>query len=162
MKPNFKRKERRVPDKCLYAPVSGRLIPLNLVSDPVYASKMYGDGVAILPGDDIIVAPCFGTLTLVSASKHAFGIETDQNEKVYVHVGFGTAEMRGKGFEVLAAEGTKLKPGMPVLRVDRKFFENRGIDLTTVMVVTTSKPGDYRVMEGESAAAGKTPLLEHK
>ena len=162
MKPNFKRKERRTPDRRLYAPVSGRAIPLNLVSDPVYAARMYGEGIALEPAADLICAPSAGTLCLISSSCHAFGLETEAGEKVYVHVGFGTSELRGKGFEVLASEGSKVKCGQPILRLDRKFFEMRGTDLTTLMVIPASRIGDYKIMESDSAQAGKTPLMERK
>lgn len=162
MKPNFKRKDRRSTDRKLYAPVNGKTVPLSMVSDPVYASKMYGEGVAIEPADGTICAPCAGTLTLISAGRHAFGVETEQGEKVYVHVGFGTSELRGQGFEVIAQEGTKVRAGTPVLKVNTDFFESRGTDLTTVMIVTTSKTGDYKITESDAAQAGKTALMERR
>lgn len=162
MKPNFKRKERRTPDRRLYAPISGRVMPLNTVSDPVYAAKMYGDGIAIVPSEDLAVSPCSGTLVLISRARNSFGIETESGEKVYVHIGIGTPESRAKGFEVLMQEGSKIRTGQPVLKFDRRFLENGAYDMTTIMVVTSSTVGDYRTLEGDTALCGKTPLLERK
>lgn len=162
MKPNFKRKERRVPDRRIYAPVSGRVMPLNTVADPVYAARMFGEGVAIVPSEETAVAPCSGTLVLIARGKNTFGIETESGEKVYVHIGIGSPETRAKGFEVLASEGTKIRTGQPVLKIDRRFLDNRSYDMTTIMVVTTSKVGDYRILEGDTAQCGKTPLMERK
>lgn len=163
MKPNFKRnKERRAPDRRLYAPISGKILPLNSVSDPVYAAKMYGEGVAIVPNEDLVVSPAAGTLVLISVNRNSFGIETESGEKVYVHVGLGAPETRARGFEVLLPEGSKVRPGQPIFKIDRKFFDNSALDMTTVMIVTTSKGGEYRVLEGDMARAGKTPVLERK
>ncbi|WP_256460792.1 hypothetical protein [Allobaculum sp. Allo2] len=38
----------------------------------------------------------------------------------------------------------------------------RGTDLTTLMVIPASRIGDYKIMESDSAQAGKTPLMERK
>ena len=44
----------------IYAPIEGNLISITKVSDPVFAEKMLGDGLAIQPnlGVQNIVAPC--------------------------------------------------------------------------------------------------------
>lgn len=49
MKPMIKRKEKRVSDKKLLACIDGKLMPLGAVADPVFASRLYGEGVAIVP-----------------------------------------------------------------------------------------------------------------
>ena len=44
----------------LLAPVSGFTLPLEEVPDPVFAGKMVGDGIAIDPISQCLVAPCDG------------------------------------------------------------------------------------------------------
>ena len=45
-------------DKYLKAFTSGKIIPITEVPDEVFAQKMMGDGIAIYPDNNIIVAPC--------------------------------------------------------------------------------------------------------
>jgi len=47
------------------APINGKTLSLTEVPDPVFAQKMAGDGLAIIPEDDLIVAPVDGELTLI-------------------------------------------------------------------------------------------------
>ena len=43
-------------DEHVYAPVTGEVIPLDKVSDPVFAQKMMGDGYAVEPNASKIVS----------------------------------------------------------------------------------------------------------
>ena len=47
----------------LKAPVDGVILPLEQVPDPVFSQKMVGDGVAIDPLSQLLIAPCAGTVT---------------------------------------------------------------------------------------------------
>jgi len=42
----------------LVAPLSGRLLPIVAVPDPVFAQKMVGDGVSLDPVSQSLVSPC--------------------------------------------------------------------------------------------------------
>ncbi|MCC7220363.1 MAG: PTS glucose transporter subunit IIA, partial [Candidatus Contendobacter sp.] len=42
----------------LTAPLSGLLLPIERVPDPVFAQKMVGDGISIDPLDQCLRAPC--------------------------------------------------------------------------------------------------------
>lgn len=48
---------------------------------------MMGEGFAILPLSNEISAPISGTITLVSDSKHAIGLETEDGLEILVHMG---------------------------------------------------------------------------
>lgn len=162
VKANFRKKEKKLSDKKIYAPCSGTLIPISDVEDTTYAQRLFGEGIALALEGDTLVSPCFGTLMMIPYTRHSFGIETDQGEMILVHAGFNTSQYRGRGFEVLMKEGAKVKPGMPVLKIDRKFFEIQNADMTICMVVTNSDKGSYRIYDADHAYAGKTVLMEAK
>lgn len=155
-----KKKEKKSTDRKLYAPANGKLIPLSSVADPVLANKMLGEGIAVDISGSQIVAPCSGTVVMISNYCHAIGIESDLGDSVLVHIGMDTANYKGKGFEVLVSDSQKVKPGQPLVRLDRKFFEQQNADLTTCVIVTNADWGDYQILEGETAAAGRTPVME--
>lgn len=74
----FKRKEscKEVP---IYAIANGTLADLEEVEDITFSEKLLGDGVAFQYEGDIIYAPCAGEVILVSATRHAIGIQAERS-----------------------------------------------------------------------------------
>lgn len=163
MKPNYKRKEKRGGERRLTACANGKLMPLGTVADPMFASKMYGEGIAIVPEDDMVVSPCSGTVVMVPYFRQSVGLENEQGDMILIHVGTNAAQYRGRGFETLALEGTRVRPGTPLIRLDRKFLDGQNADLTICMVITNlRRSDDYRVLEGDQVLAGRTPVMERR
>jgi sugar PTS system EIIA component len=121
------------------APVSGTAVPLSEVPDEVFAEGMAGEGGAIVPAaSGEAVAPVSGTLVKLFEGGHAFGIETGDGVELIVHVGLDTIEMRGAGFEKLAAEGDRVEAGQPIVRFDLEEIRAGGYDPVTPVVVTNA------------------------
>lgn len=139
----FKKKEI-----VLNAPVNGKLIALEDTDDEVFNRKMMGEGVAFILEEDILCAPCDGKITLIPATLHAFGMTTRNEAEILIHIGLDTVELQGRGFEKLVDQGTNVKKGTPIVKVDRKFMQEQGIDLTTPMVITNS--ADFQIEITES------------
>jgi len=118
------------------APADGRLVRLIDVRDQVFASGAIGRGYAVVPSGDTIYSPCDGTLSMVFATKHALGITTAEGLEVLVHIGMDTVELRGEGFTQLVEQGAKIKAGQPLMKLDRTFFDGKGICLDTPVVIT--------------------------
>lgn len=123
-------------DKNLYAPVSGHCVSLESVNDPVFSSKMMGDGFAIKPQETIISAPCDGTISMIFDTKHAFGIKAKDGKEILVHIGIDTVNLKGQGFEAMKSVNEKVKVGDPVVKVDLALIEKTHD--STVMVVVTN------------------------
>ena len=49
----------------IYAPVSGKIIPLEEVEDAVFSQKIMGDGVGIEPVEGYLYAPVDGKISVV-------------------------------------------------------------------------------------------------
>ena len=61
----------------VFAPISGKLLPLSEVPDEVFAQKMIGDGIAIEPSESgVMLAPADGKLEKIFETNHAFSIVT--------------------------------------------------------------------------------------
>lgn len=82
----------------LGSPEHGTVIPLADVLDPVFSKGMIGPGIAVMPSDSTIVAPCAGRLIVAPDSGHAYGIATPDGVEVLIHVGIDTFNLQGKGF----------------------------------------------------------------
>lgn len=123
-------------DVKLIAPITGKTIDLSKVSDPVFAQKMAGDGIAIDSTGDTIVAPCDGELTLIFKTNHAFAMTLDDGVELLVHIGLDTVSLEGVGFERLVEQGIKVKAGTPIIKIDRNFIESKNISLVTPVLIT--------------------------
>lgn len=125
-------KKKSLPELC--AVVDGLCIPLEQVNDPVFAGKALGEGIAIVPENGEVVAPCDGTLTLLTPTRHAFGMECADGLQLMVHIGIDTVALNGEGFEVMAEQGASVKKGQPIIRFDMEYMKAKNID-TTVMLI---------------------------
>jgi PTS system, glucose subfamily, IIA component len=122
----------------LVAPISGKVIDLSRVPDQVFAEKMVGDGVGIDSTGDIVVAPADGVVVLIFKTNHAFAMVLDNEIEIIVHIGIDTVELKGTGFKRLIEEGTKVKAGEPIIKVDREFIKEKGYSLVTPVIITNS------------------------
>lgn len=124
--------------KKIFPPVTGKVIPLEEVQDDAFSTKVMGEGIAIVPTDDMIVAPFNGTVTALFPTKHALGLTSDDGMEVLIHVGIDTVELNGKYFESFVETGDKIKQGQPLLKVDFAKVQEAGYDIVTPVVVTNT------------------------
>lgn len=144
----------------LVAPVSGKAIPLSEVPDPVFAEKLAGDGMAIIAEGDIVVAPADGELTLVFKTKHAFAMTLDNGLELLVHIGLETVSLDGEGFEQLAQQGTKVKAGTPIIKINRDFIKSKGLSLATpVLITNVDATKKISPIESGNVEAGKSVVV---
>lgn len=119
----------------LVAPVSGFLVPLEHVPDPVFAQRLVGDGVSIDPINGEVVAPAAGVVTLLHASRHALTLVTAEGLELLLHVGIDTVGLRGEGFETLVKQGDTVHVGQPLLRFCPDLVGQRAASLLTQLLV---------------------------
>ncbi|MDV3427152.1 MAG: PTS glucose transporter subunit IIA [Bacillota bacterium] len=122
----------------LKAPIAGKVIDLKEVPDQVFAEKMAGDGAAILSTGDTIVSPADGKLFFIFKTNHAFGLKLDNGAEILVHIGVDTVELKGEGFTRIAEEGTYVKAGDPIIKLDREFIISKGYSLVTPVLITNA------------------------
>nr|WP_269141255.1 phosphoenolpyruvate--protein phosphotransferase [Sphingomonas sp. IC-56] len=100
------------------APLAGWLSGLEEVSDPVFAQRMLGDGVAIDPTGDCLYAPCDGEVTVLQPSGHAITILAGEGAEILMHIGLDTVAMNGQGFGPCVQVGDRVRKGDPLIRFD--------------------------------------------
>ena len=123
--------------------ISGQVIPASEIKDEVFSTGMMGAGVGIIPDEEVIVAPCSAVVSSVmEESKHAVGLN-------------------GQGFELYVKEGDKVRKGQKLIRFDKKLLAEKGLDATTVFLLTNSDEyPDAQFVTGMKAEAGKTVVLK--
>ncbi|CAM3961043.1 PTS glucose transporter subunit IIA [Alicyclobacillus pomorum] len=145
------------------APVSGDVVRLNDVPDPVFAQRMVGDGAAVNPTSDTLVAPVDGTLTNLFPTGHAAGITTDQGMEVLIHIGMDTVELKGQGFEKLTEQGQRVTTGTALIRMDLETLRTTAKSVVTPVVVTNMAQIEELVITDQPhVEAGKDWLFKVK
>ncbi|PXI61006.1 PTS N-acetyl glucosamine transporter subunit IIABC [Klebsiella pneumoniae] len=147
----------------LVSPITGDVVALEQVPDEAFASKAVGDGIAVKPASNIVVAPAAGTVVKIFNTNHAFCLETNNGAEIVVHMGIDTVALEGKGFKRLVEEGTDVKAGEPILKMDLDFLNANARSMISPVVCSNSD--DYSalvILASGKVVAGQTPLYEIK
>ena len=132
--------------KEIKSPISGKVIELEKVNDPVFSSGAMGKGVAIEPLDNKVYAPVNGTIEFIADTKHAIGLLSEDGVEVLIHVGMDTVKMNGRGFNVKTAVNSKIKEGDLLLEFDRDIIEKEGYSLITPVVITNADNYEDKIL----------------
>ena len=141
------------------APISGEIIALEQVSDPVFSGKVLGDGIAIIPEDGKIYSPVNGTVSSVSSTLHAYGFSTTDGVDILVHVGLETVSLKGEGFKVYIKEGDMVKAGELIAEVDLEYLKKKEISGTTPVLICGGAEDKTLTTANGKAVAGKTAVI---
>lgn len=128
-------KKKKTKQHTLGSPVKGKAVLLKDVSDPTFAQEMLGKGVAVIPSDGRIVAPCDGRVTMLFNTLHAVSVVPDYGAEILIHVGIDTVNMKGAGFTAHVKVDDTVRKGDLLLTVDLDQVKAAGYDTTTMMVV---------------------------
>jgi phosphocarrier protein FPr/phosphocarrier protein len=141
----------------ILAPLSGVLVDLASVPDPVFAQKLAGDGVSLDPTSAELLAPIAGVVTQLHPSKHAVAI-TSNGLELLLHVGIDTVMLKGEGFTAKVAKGDTVQAGQPLLVFDADLVAQKALSLLTQIVITNGErvksmtPGSGLVRAGKDVA----------
>ncbi|MDR1622875.1 MAG: PTS glucose transporter subunit IIA [Synergistaceae bacterium] len=144
--------------KCV-APLTGVQADLADVPDPLFATKILGDGTAIEPTDDTVKAPCAGEVITLSPNCHAVGIKTEEGAELLIQLGIDTAELEGV-FEGLVRQGDVVKQGQPLIRFDAAKITSAGKETVTPFLVTNPDRVKSMALLPGPYTGGETPIME--
>ena len=117
------------------SPLAGKIIPVDEVADGVFSEKMVGDGFAVEPEADEVLAPADGEITLVFDTKHAFTMRTAHGVDLLVHMGIDTIRLNSEPFTLSIKQGDVVKAGQPIGTMDRAAILAAGYRTVTPVVV---------------------------
>lgn len=151
--------KKKVKHETLGTIASGQLMAITAVADQVFSQKMMGDGVAIEPTADQIVAPADGEITMIADTKHAIMMTTTEGLELMLHLGLDTVELQGKPFTVAVKVGDHVEAGAPLATMDLAAVKAAGKGTTVMTVVTNmdlveqvDKVPDQAVQTGATVA----------
>ena len=134
----------------LYAPISGRAVPISEVPDPTFAEGMLGNGIAIEPADGKVYAPCDATVDMMFTTGHAVSLVADFGAEILIHVGLETVGLEGKPFTVHVANGDKVQKGQLLIEVDLEAVKAAGLPtITPVLICNTDDYPTFNTFVGK-------------
>ena len=143
----------------LLAPLTGKLMPLDQVPDDVFAQKVLGDGIAIVPENGKIFSPVDGEVTTVAETLHAYGFATEDGLEILVHVGLDSVALKGEGFKSHVQPGDKVKAGDLVAEVDLELLKSKNVPTVTPVIVCCGAEDQTLTFASGNAKAGKTAVI---
>ncbi|WP_058546174.1 phosphoenolpyruvate--protein phosphotransferase [Pseudomonas fluorescens] len=142
----------------LLAPLSGVLMPLDSVPDPVFSSRVVGDGICIDPTSQTLCAPLSGVIGTLQDSAHAVSVTADNGVQVLMHIGLDTVNLAGKGFTSRVTMGQRVEAGQPLIDFDADYIALHARSLLTLMLVVSGEPFSLLGDEASCIESG-APLL---
>jgi len=123
------------PVDSFYAPIAGKAVPVSEVPDPTFAEGLLGNGIAIIPAEGKVYAPCDATVDTMFSTGHAVSLVADCGAEILIHVGLETVGLDGKPFTVHVANGDKVKKGQLMIEVDLDAIKEAGLNTITPMLI---------------------------
>jgi glucose-specific phosphotransferase system IIA component len=148
-------------EKIIYSPLTGKVLPLEEVPDPVFAQKIVGDGIAIEPSSNIAYAPIDGIVSAVVKGGHALTIKDEDGLEILVHIGIDTIKLKGDGFQCFVKEGDRVKKGEKIIEFDMEKIEKAGLPLVSpIVLITQNCEISPLIPFGQLAQAVETTILK--
>lgn len=131
----FGKKEE--PKMELAAPLAGEAVSISQVNDPTFSDEILGKGLAIRPTGNEVFAPCDGKIEMMFDTGHAVSMTSNDGIEILIHVGLETVNLKGKYYQVHAANGDQVKKGQKLISFDREAIAAEG-DVTKLIEFTKS------------------------
>ena len=143
------------PVDSVCAPLAGKAVPITEVPDPTFAEGMLGNGIAIIPTDGKVYAPCDATVGMMFHTGHAVSLVADFGAEILIHVGLETVGLEGKPFTAHVADGDKVKKGQLLLEADLEAIKAEGLNIITpVLICNTDDYTTFNTFSGKDVAVG--------
>jgi phosphocarrier protein FPr len=144
----------------LKAPLSGIVVPLADVPDPVFAERMVGDGISIDPVTTSLTAPCDGRIVQMHSAAHAVTMAAADGIEILMHVGLDTVQLKGRGFTPRVKTGDVVRAGDVLIDFDADFVATHAKSLMTEVIVTSTERVASMHRASGSVTAGADTILD--
>jgi len=129
------------------SPLSGKVIPLSQVPDEVFSSGAMGQGIALEPTDNKVLAPFEGTVVMIAPTKHAIGLKSETGVEMLIHIGLDTVTLDGSPFTLKIKDGEKFNKGDLLIEFDKDYIVSKGLKTITPVIVTNTSAYEEVIIE---------------
>lgn len=139
--------------------MNGQLSDLKEVGDDFFSTGIMGEGVAIIPFDHVIYAPCDGYISVVYQTKHAIGIISKQGVEILIHLGIDTVRLDGKYFETFVAPHEEIVSGQKLAYFDYDKIRSEGYNPCVLLIVTNKNHKTCQVLKKNRVSIEDTVIV---
>lgn len=122
----------------LIAPVTGTLLPVSQVPDPVFAEEMLGTGFAIDPLEGMLHAPFDGVVKQLANTGHSITLVSSNGAEVLMHIGVDTVNLNGQGFVSQVVLNQSVQAGDPLIQFDLAYIKEAAPSALVIFVLLNS------------------------
>ena len=156
LKKHFYKNKPSITEIKIFAPISGEIVPLEDVPDIVFAEKIIGDGLAINPTSNKLVAPCNGIVSKIFETNHAITFLTEDEIELFIHIGIDTVEQKGEGFKRIVEENQKVIKGETLIEIDLPLIKRTAKSTLTPIIIS-----NMHIIKQLKKKTGKVNSAEH-
>lgn len=143
----------------MLSPLSGLIVPVTQVPDPVFANGLAGNGIAIDPTEGKVLAPCDGKILNLHPSRHALTLALEDGSQLLIHIGIDTVKLRGQGFTARVKNGEQVKRGQLLIEFDLDAVALAATSLISPVILVEPKDADLKFTNVVQVSAGKDELF---
>jgi len=158
----FSKKEKQESIQ-ISAPLTGTTLPLSEVPDPTFSEGSLGKGIAVMPAEGKVYAPCDASVDLMFPTGHAVNLFADCGAEILIHLGLDTMGLGQACFQVHAQNGDRVKKGDLLIEMDLEMIRQAGLNPITPVVICNS--ADFAAVistEEQSVSQGDMLLMLKK
>lgn len=142
------------------APITGIAEQLSQVPDPIFAGKIVGDGIAVIPTGSEVVAPFDCEVIQIAHTLHAIAVRSKEGIEFLIHMGIDTVQMKEKAYDYCVRVGEKVSKGEMLLRVDWELIQRSGYPtVSPCIILNYQKVKQTKFFYGE-VVAGSSKIME--
>ncbi len=127
-----------VKKETILSPLSGEIVPLSKIADPLFSTGTVGKGVAIEPTKGEVVSPVDGVVTTLFPTQHAIGITSEDGAEILIMVGVNSIHLKGQCFTSHVKQDDTVKMGDLLIEFDIESMKAAGYDVKTPVVITNT------------------------
>ena len=133
----------------IYSPFSGEIIPISKVPDDTFSKKMIGDGVGLIPKENMVCAPCDINFIDIFENKNAFMSKIAEDMELLVYLGVETVKLEGRGFTKLVEKGESVKKGEKVIEIDLDYIRKNALsEISSIIISGMEKVSEIKKSTG--------------
>ena len=135
----FFKKKKTVTE--FFSLCNGDVQDITNACDDVFAQKMMGDGVMIIPRDGLVYAPCDAEVTMTFPTKHAIGLTLDNDIELLMHFGVDTVNLNGEGLTLFVEQGDRVRKGDILWKADLDYIKEHAPSEAIMVIVSICPEG---------------------
>ncbi|WP_053946235.1 PTS glucose transporter subunit IIABC [Spiroplasma cantharicola] len=129
----------------LYSPVDGEIKNIQDCNDSMFADRMLGDGLVIIPNSNNFKGFFDNaTVTMIFDTYHAYGFDIE-GLQFLIHCGMDTIALNGTGFTTTLKVGDNVTKENNIFNVDLELLKQKKLSIETPIVFEINSLTDYKI-----------------